>query len=115
MATIFEYPGGIPRYFTNDGGDTIFEYGREGPVFVVQDKTIYGMDGKKAFWLGEGDDVYLHPFDGTRARFYFDMFDRKPGDPVDEGKIDAAQFAVLVSKKGRRAAIAETLARAKKK
>ncbi len=86
--------------------------------------------GKPAFWIGESeDDNYLHAFDGTPPRFYFDIFDKKlreqkPKLPEElealqldakEARVAAVEFAILVSKIGRRAAIEEVKKRAEKK
>jgi hypothetical protein len=39
-------------------------------------------NGSPVFWLGEQvEDVYLHPIDTAQPlKFYFDLFDAKPGD-----------------------------------
>jgi hypothetical protein len=148
MPVIYEFPGGTPRFFVpdeEDGDTNIYEYGTRRAVYYVQEKTVYAMDGTPAFWLGERGDAYLHPFDGTRPHFYFDLVDRKPGDPKpekqekllgemtpeeinalkpeefealstsEEGRIAEAEFAIMVHKFGRRAAIEMVKDNAKKK
>jgi hypothetical protein len=87
----------------------IYEIGTGRAVFVVQSRTVYAIDsGRAVFWINEDDfDPYLHPIDVTEPhRFYFGMFDRKPGDeplverPPWHGAMDAQ-----VCKIGRRAAV----------
>ena len=61
---------------------TTYEHGTRNAVIYLQEKNVYAMDGTPVFWIGEdADDVHLHPYDVTQPlRFYFDLFDKKPGE-----------------------------------
>jgi hypothetical protein len=135
MPVIYEHPGGHPRFFIDEGDVIAYHYGTRQAAFFVNDQVFYTMDGTPAFWIGEeADDVALHPVDAAQpSRFYFDLFDRKPGaaqkppEPTDDKNINEmneqldraglspADFSLLIARLGHRAAFKELADRAAQK
>ena len=60
------------RYYMD--GTTIYECGSGEPIFYVSGQTVFACDGRTpAYWI---DGNYLHPYDKTKAKLYFN-FDMK--------------------------------------
>ncbi len=77
MATVFEYPGGNPRYYTFKEGERhlIYEHGTGRAAFYVRsgDNTIFNQLGQPVFYIENG---WLLRYDGEQSSLYF-------GEPID--------------------------------
>jgi hypothetical protein len=78
MATVYEHPSGIPRFYTfKDGDNHIFhEHPNGRAVYYVasgSDAVYEYPSGKLRFYIANN---WLHPYDGTPATLYI-------GEPLD--------------------------------
>ena len=75
MATLFEYPGGSPRYYTRKHGNIhhVFAHGTGRGAFYIKGDTVFSTTGKPIFSI---TDNWLLPYDGSAATLYF-------GEPID--------------------------------
>jgi hypothetical protein len=66
MTTFFEWPGGVPRYYIENG--CILEHSSGRLAFYLRDNTVQDCDGKATFWI---EDRYLHGYASQPSPLYF--------------------------------------------
>jgi len=66
MTTFVEWPGGVPRYYIENG--CILEHSSGRLAFYLRDNTVHDCDCEATFWIEDG---YLHGYASQPSPLYF--------------------------------------------
>ena len=114
MQSISIYENGAPRYYISSDLSGVYEHRTYQQVGYFEGGTLFMLDGKPALALSaDPEDTFLHPVDGSTARFYLDPFHTGEIRALREGKHEeeiefgssAVDVAQLVAVRGHRAVL----------